>query len=73
MRSRVLALISVIFLGSTPIGGPITGIIGDASGALWANLYGALIIGGVLLITLPALKIVTGSLNPVETAQARAT
>jgi len=73
MRSRVLALISVIFLGSTPIGGPITGVIGDMSGALWANLYGALIIGGVLLITLPALKIVTGSLNPVETAQSRAT
>lgn len=73
MRSRVLALISVIFLGSTPIGGPITGIIGDASGALWANLYGAVIIGGVLLITLPALKIVTGSLNPVETAQTRST
>ena len=73
MRSRILALISVIFLGSTPIGGPITGIIGDASGALWANLYGALITGGVLLITLPVLKVVTGSLNPAESAQARVT
>jgi len=73
IRSRVLALISVIFLGSTPIGAPITGIIGDEFGAVWANLYGALIIGGVLFITLPALKLVTGSLNPIESAQARAT
>ena len=70
IRSRVLALISVVFLGSTPIGGPITGVIGDSAGAVWANLYGGLIIGGVLLVTLPALKIVTGSLNPAESAQA---
>ena len=73
IRSRVLALISVVFLGSTPIGGPITGIIGDAAGAVWANLYGGLVVLGVLVVTLPALKIVTGSVNPVETAQARAT
>lgn len=70
IRSRVLALISVIFLGSTPIGGPITGAIGDEFGALWANLYGAIIIGGVLIVTLPALRLVSGSLNPPETAQA---
>ena len=72
IRSRVLALISVIFLGSTPIGGPITGIIGDAFGAVWANLYGALIVGGALVASLIALKVVTGSTNPTETAQARA-
>jgi len=72
IRSRVLALISVIFLGSTPIGGPITGIIGDAFGAVWANLYGALIVGGALVTSLIALKAVTGSINPIETAQARA-
>ena len=30
MRGRLLALTAVAFLGSTPIGGPITGIIGDA-------------------------------------------
>jgi hypothetical protein len=49
------------------------GIIGDAAGAVWANLYGGLVVLGVLVVTLPALKIVTGSVNPVETAQARAT
>ena len=43
MRSRVLALTTVIFAGSTPIGGPITGIIGDTFGAMWAALYGAVI------------------------------
>jgi len=32
IRSRVLALLGVIFLGSTPIGGPITGVIGDLYG-----------------------------------------
>ena len=73
IRSRVLALISVIFLGSTPLGGPVTGIIGDAYGAVWANLYGALIVGGVLVVTLPALKAITGSMSPVETAQRRST
>jgi MFS family permease len=72
IRSRVLALLSVIFLGSTPIGGPVTGIIGDTFGAVWANLYGALVIAGVLAVTLPALKLVTGSLNPSESEQAAA-
>jgi MFS family permease len=43
MRSRVLALTAVAFLGSTPIGSPITGLIGDTLGARWAQLYGSLI------------------------------
>lgn len=43
MRSRALALTSVLFIGSTPIGGPITGLVGDSAGAVWANLYGALV------------------------------
>lgn len=41
-RGRVLALTTVLFQGSTPIGAPITGTIGDGFGALWANLYGAI-------------------------------
>lgn len=45
MRSRVLALTAVAFLGSTPIGGPITGWIGDHWGARWSLLYGSLIAG----------------------------
>lgn len=32
MRGRVLALLSVVFLGSTPIGGPIIGVVAEALG-----------------------------------------
>lgn len=43
MRSRLLALVSVAFLGSTPIGGPITGWVGDHIGAEWSLAYGSLV------------------------------
>ena len=43
MRGRLLALTAVAFLGSTPIGGPITGVIGDTVGAPWALAYGGVI------------------------------
>jgi MFS family permease len=43
MRGRILALTAVAFLGSTPIGGPITGWVGDTVGAEWALAYGAII------------------------------
>lgn len=52
MRSRMLALQSVAFLGSTPIGGPITGWIGDHISIQWSLAY-----GGVLsLLVLPLLR-----------------
>ena len=41
MRGRVLALLAVVFLGSTPIGGPITGWISETFGARWALALGA--------------------------------
>lgn len=43
MRSRILALIAVAFLGSTPIGSPITGWIGDHISAEWSLGYGSVI------------------------------
>ena len=43
MRGRVLALGAVLFLGSAPIGAPITGWIGDNVSASWSMFYGALI------------------------------
>jgi MFS family permease len=43
MRSRLLALAAVAFLGSTPIGGPITGWVGDHLGAEWSLAYGGII------------------------------
>lgn len=42
MRGRVMALWTVAFLGSTPIGGPIIGAIGEHAGARWG-----LVVGGV--------------------------
>ena len=55
MRGRVMALWALAWLGSTPIGGPIVGWIGQAAGARWS-----LVIGGVPtlvcgLLALPAL------------------
>ena len=43
MRGRILALTAVAFLGSYPIGGPITGLVGDYVGLEWSLAYGALI------------------------------
>ena len=43
MRGRLLALTAVAFLGSTPIGGPITGLVGDRIGAEWSLAYGSVI------------------------------
>jgi MFS family permease len=43
MRGRIMALTAVAFLGSYPIGGPITGIIGDEISVQWSLCYGAII------------------------------
>ncbi len=43
MRGRILALTAVAFLGSTPIGGPITGWVGDVVGPEWSLAYGSII------------------------------
>jgi MFS family permease len=40
MRGRLLALTAVAFLGSTPIGGPITGLIADYVSLEWSLAYG---------------------------------
>jgi MFS family permease len=42
MRGRVLALQSVVFLGSTPIGGPIIGVVADRYGARWGFSVGGI-------------------------------
>ena len=43
MRSRMLALVAVAFLGSTPIGGPITGWVADHVSVEWSLGYGGVI------------------------------
>jgi MFS family permease len=42
MRGRILALQAIVFLGSTPIGGPIVGAISETFGARYAIALGAL-------------------------------
>jgi predicted MFS family arabinose efflux permease len=41
MRGRVLALQAMLFLGSTPIGGPVVGWVSQAAGARWGLALGA--------------------------------
>ena len=55
MRGRVMALWGLAWLGSTPIGGPIEGWIGQNAGARWSLVIGGLatLICGIL--ALPAL------------------
>jgi MFS family permease len=55
MRGRVMALWGLAWLGSTPIGGPIVGWVGQSVGARWALVIGGLptLICGIL--ALPAL------------------
>lgn len=43
MRGRLLALQATAFLGSTVIGGPVTGWVGDHLGAGWSVGYGGVI------------------------------
>jgi MFS family permease len=45
LRGRVMALYLVAFMGSTPIGGPIVGWVGEVAGARWAIGVGAVACG----------------------------
>ena len=42
MRGRVLALQAIVFLGSTPIGGPVVGWVSESFGARWGLVVGGL-------------------------------
>jgi MFS family permease len=42
MQGRVMALYSVAFLGTTPIGGPLQGWIGEHAGARWSLVVGGM-------------------------------
>ncbi|HEX6238021.1 MAG TPA: MFS transporter [Acidimicrobiales bacterium] len=51
MRGRVLALLSVVFLGSTPIGGPIVGWVSELAGPRAGVLVGAVAAAGAVAWT----------------------
>src|SRR5207253_9059326 len=62
MRGRVMALYGVIFLGSTPIGGPIAGLVGQHGGSPVLGPRIGLVAGGVVAVAagLVALAAVSG-------------
>jgi len=41
MRGRVMALWTVAFIGTTPVGGPIVGYVAEHAGPRWALALGA--------------------------------
>jgi MFS family permease len=55
MRGRVMALWALAWLGSTPIGGPIVGWVGQVIGARWALVIGGLATLACGVLALPAL------------------
>jgi MFS family permease len=55
MRGRVMALWGLAWLGSTPIGGPIVGWVGQEAGARWSLVVGGLPTLVIGLLALPVL------------------
>jgi MFS family permease len=56
LRGRVMALYVVAFLGTTPIGGPIVGWVGEAAGPRWAIAIGAVACGLAALMAVRVLR-----------------
>jgi len=65
MRGRLLALSAVAFLGSTPIGGPVTGLIADWAGPEWSLAYGSLLSLAILAIVVYFLKTTSPNSKPL--------
>jgi len=55
MRGRVMALWGLAWLGSTPIGGPIVGWVGQSAGPRWSLVVGGLPTLACGLLAMPAL------------------
>lgn len=55
MRGRVMSLWAVAWLGSTPVGGPIVGWVGEEFGARWSLLAGGVPTLAVGIVTYPIL------------------
>jgi MFS family permease len=71
MRGRVLALQAIVFLGSTPIGGPIVGAISEGLGARYALGLGALACfaaAGFGVLRRPMNEVVADNSEPLDDA-----
>jgi MFS family permease len=71
MRGRALALTAVVFLGSTPIGGPIAGAVSEHLGARSGIAMGALASGAAAAWTFRALRRLGDGGEPVDIAPDR--
>ena len=60
MRGRVLALQAIVFLGTTPVGGPIVGAVAD-----WLGARAGLVLGGIAGLAAGAYGIVKSPRPPV--------
>jgi MFS family permease len=67
MQGRVMALWSIAFLGTTPIGGPLMGAVGEHAGARWG-----LLIGGLAAVVAAGIGMMTIRRNNQVTKQASA-
>jgi MFS family permease len=56
MRGRVMALYSILFLGSTPIGGPLSGWLAEQFGTRWSLALGAVAAAASGIVCLAALR-----------------
>jgi MFS family permease len=56
MRGRVMALYSILFLGSTPIGGPLSGWLAEQYGTRWSLMVGAVAAAVSGIVCLAALR-----------------
>lgn len=70
MQGRVMSLWSIAFLGTTPIGGPIMGFIGEHAGARWSLLIGGI---AAMLAAVLALQARRQQASRLATAESVAT
>ena len=64
MRGRVLALLTVVFLGSTPIGSPIIGAVAELTDVRVALALGGLATGLATVWTLRQLRALARASEP---------
>lgn len=73
VRGRVMALYMTIFMGGTPLGAPMIGWIGDAWGARWTLLVGAIAVAIAFAVALVHMLRSNGwSLEPAEPGASQA-
>ena len=71
MRGRVMALWALAWLGSTPIGGPVVGWVGQEFGGRWTLLIGAVATLLCGLLAYPALAAIDRKLSRTAAAAIR--